>query len=88
MLAPVRPQLESNIMIQYCILEMGREMPEPMTLTDARKALQTALINSLQRAKQKSKQATKHKLGDDNYLITLGRDRNSAIWASYCIAQY
>jgi hypothetical protein len=28
------------------------------------------------------------KLGDDNYLITLGSDRNSQIWASYCIAQY
>lgn len=60
--------------------------PQFATLTEAQAHLKEIVSEELQSAKRKSREATKHKLGKDNYSITLGRDRQSALWSSHYIA--
>lgn len=73
---------------QYCIQSSGYEMPDPMTLTEAKSALTDALVNSLQRARRVSKQAHKHKIDAYNYFITLGPDKNSQLWQTFTITKF
>lgn len=62
--------------------------PEYPTLREARKNLSALLAEELAKAKRKSKTARKHKLGADNYSITLGSDPRSALWGQHGIISF
>lgn len=73
-------------MKRYYILSRGYE-PAPLAgdLEQARSSLRELVADSLAAAKRRSRQARKHKLGEDSYLITLGSDKRSALWASFSL---
>lgn len=60
--------------------------PEFPTLDAARALLSELVAESLAAARRKSSTAHKHKLGEDNYAITLGSDRRSTLWAAHSIS--
>ena len=62
--------------------------PEFTDLSKARNLLKELVADSLIAARRKSKQATKHLYGKDNYMITLGRNRGSALWSHHLILKF
>lgn len=59
--------------------------PQYSTLEIARKVLAELVAVSLGAAKRHGGTATKHRCGKDAYTVTLGRDKNSALWAAHSI---
>jgi hypothetical protein len=70
----------------YTVQSLGYyHCPEYKNYAEAKLVLAGLVVDSLNSARRKSPQATKHKLGKDSYSITLGADRNSALWAVHTI---
>jgi len=69
-------------MARFDLYLSGRQgvQVEVASLSAARAELRAVVAEELAAARRKSKQATKHKHSDDNYEITLGPDRRSALW--------
>lgn len=62
------------------------QCPQFTSLSEARAFLKEIVRESLQKAKHRGhKQARKHKLDTDCYRITLGPDRESAMYSQHCI---
>lgn len=55
---------------------------------EAFKALRALVDEELARAKRKSETATKHKISDKNYHVTLGREQHSALWSAHYLEEY
>lgn len=62
--------------------------PEFDTLAGAKKLLKELVDDSYRDAKRRWPTARKHKLGQNNYQITLASDRNSQLFAHHFIAVY
>lgn len=70
----------------YFVTSYGYDCPpEFATLKEARAFLGNSVAAALQSARRNSKQATKHKMGEDCYWVTLGRDSRSALWTAISI---
>ena len=61
------------------------QCPEFTTLVEARAELKALVADSLAMARRKYPEATKHKILEDYYTITLGKDRQSQLWAEHHI---
>lgn len=62
--------------------------PGYQDIEEARMLLKSLVANSLAAAKLNSKKAHKHKISQDNYMITRGRDSKSALWAHHFIITF
>lgn len=75
-------------MKKYIVQSAGyTNCPTFGTLIEAQTYLKELVGDSLIMAKRRSKTATKHKLGENNYSITLGRDKRSSLWAHHWISR-
>lgn len=63
--------------------------PEPMTLKDAERTLVAEAKKSLKSAKRRGhKGATYHRVSPECVRVTLGKDRESTLWAHFSILFY
>lgn len=74
-------------MTTYTVTSQGYECcPSFKTIEEAKGELSELVKDSLLKAKRRGhKEATKHKLSDDCYRITLGRDKQSTIYSHFAI---
>lgn len=71
---------------QHQVVTIGYTHPPCFdTLKEARAHLKALVAESYSKARARSKTATKHKLAEDDYEITLGRDKRSARWNRHII---
>ena len=74
---------------RYTVNSVGYyDCPSFNNIEEARANLKELVKESLMQVRRKSKTATKHKISKDCYMITLGKDVRSALWAQHQINKY
>lgn len=68
----------------YTVISKGFEgHPEFGNKTEALEYLRDTVSQEKKRCSMRFNSATKHKLGDSHYRVTIGKDKGSALWGEY-----